>query len=710
VSGTASETGDSVDHNGSEDGALEGERAPRASRRWTRALRMETVLAVEIMALTALIFSRPALEILGRNPHVFTERQVTPVGVAVWGITVAVVPALVVAALGAASRLAGGRARQRVHVALVAVLAGLATWRLGVDYTELPSASWLLLLTAVMAAAALGVLRSWSRSSEPVGTFLRYAGIAPLVFLGQFAVASPAGDWAFRQDRTVDREAARSIAADLGDDPPPVVVVVLDELPTATLLDGDGQINADLFPNLADLASTSTWYRNHTTVATRTYEALPAMLSATYTARDDNPRARPANLFTMLAKTHEFHVHEPVTDLCPPRYCPHDWRGTPGNVGALLDRARFAWTESAADRPVLFPPELTRDRFERAEAWIRDLDLEEGDQPPFVFYHVLLPHSPWELTDDGTSYRRVPTYGVELVAWREWGVEIGQRRHVLQAQATDQLVGLLFDRLDAEDMLDDALVVVTADHGVAFLEGEPHRVAATENLHQVLWTPLLVKAPGQSEGEVVDDNVELVDVLPTIAKRLGLDEFPWEVHGVPASEATARRDPAVKTLVVTDDDVLEGEVGEPVVEVDANEEFERLLSDDPMVPGAGSDAVWERTRHRDLLRVSVEQLTIGDPLGTSLEMREPESWEPLDTSEPLPLVLVGNTDLPDGSVVAFALNGGIAALGEVEVSNEASVQALALPDLFVDGDNEITAYVVEGQPGRVTLHPIDVRF
>jgi hypothetical protein len=710
VSGTASETGDSVDHNGSEDRPLEGERAPRTSRRWLRALRMEIALAVEIMALTALIFSRPTLEILGRNPHVFTERQVTPAGVVAWGTTVVVVPALVIAGIGAASRVAGHRTRHRTHVALVGLLAGLAAWRLGVDYTGLASRSWLLLLGAATAAAALGVLRWWSPSSELVGTFLRYAGIASLVFLGQFVLASPAGDWAFRQDRTVDREAARSIAAQLGDDPPPVVVVVLDELPTATLLNSDGEIDSELFPNLAGLASTSTWYRNHTTVATRTYQALPAMVSGTYTAQEDNALARPANLFTMLAKTHDFHVHEPVTDLCPPRYCPRDWRGTLGTVGALLDQARFVWTESAADRPVLLPPELNEDRFERAEAWIRDLDLEGGDRPPFVFYHVLLPHSPWELTDDGTSYRRVPTYGVEFVAWREWGIEVGQRRHVLQAQATDQLVGLLFDRLEAADMMDDALVVLTADHGVAFLEGEPHRVATTENLHQVLWTPLLVKAPGQAEGEMVDDNVELVDVLPTIAKRLGLGEFPWEVHGVPASEAAGRRDPSVKTLVVTDDDLLEGEAGEPVVEVDVNEEFERLLSDDPMVPGAGSDAVWERTRHSDLLRVSVEQLTIGDPLGTSLEMREPESWEPLDTSEPLPLVLVGNTDLPDGSVVAVALNGDIAALGEVEASNEASVQALALPDLFVDGDNEITAYVVEGQPGRATLHPIDVRF
>ena len=36
------------------------------------------------------------------------------------------------------------------------------------------------------------------------------------------------------------------------------------------------------------------------------------------------------------------------------------------------------------------------------------------------------------------------------------------------------------------------------------------------------------------------------------------------------------------------------------------------------------------------------------------------------------------------------------------------VHGLLHPDVFVDGDNELTAYVIEGEVGRETLHPLRV--
>ena len=43
--------------------------------------------------------------------------------------------------------------------------------------------------------------------------------------------------------------------------PVPVVVVVLDELPVASLMDGLGRVDAATFPNFGRLARRSTWYR-----------------------------------------------------------------------------------------------------------------------------------------------------------------------------------------------------------------------------------------------------------------------------------------------------------------------------------------------------------------------------------------------------------------------------------------------------------------
>ena len=78
----------------------------------------------------------------------------------------------------------------------------------------------------------------------------------PVMALIAFLVASPASD--LLVDDGFEAAAASGTAA-------PVVLIVLDELPTASIIDASGAIDAVRFPNLARLAAAGTWYRNHTT-------------------------------------------------------------------------------------------------------------------------------------------------------------------------------------------------------------------------------------------------------------------------------------------------------------------------------------------------------------------------------------------------------------------------------------------------------------
>ena len=55
---------------------------------------------------------------------------------------------------------------------------------------------------------------------------------------------------------------------------PPVVVVVFDEFPADDLLGPDGQIDAERFPNFAELASMSTWFPNGHTQYDSTFKAV----------------------------------------------------------------------------------------------------------------------------------------------------------------------------------------------------------------------------------------------------------------------------------------------------------------------------------------------------------------------------------------------------------------------------------------------------
>ena len=87
---------------------------------------------------------------------------------------------------------------------------------------------------------------------------------------------------------------------------------------------------------------------------------------------------------------------------------------------------------------------------------------------------------------------------------------------------TDQVLGSLFAQLKRLGLWDDALVIVTADHGEEFFEhGEKgHK----NNLHgETVHVPLLVKLPGQHEARRDARLVSLVDIVPTVLQVAGLE-------------------------------------------------------------------------------------------------------------------------------------------------------------------------------------------
>lgn len=690
-------------------------------KRAPRELKRELALAAEVTAVGAMAFGRPILEVFGDQPFTFAAHGATTWQLVAFGGLVLGVPALAAVAVGAASHLAGQRVRRLVHVALVGLLGGIAVWWLAFQHTPLADSGIGLFLVALGAAAGLGWLRWWPRTQPSAAAFLRYASIAPVVLLVQFLFLSPTASWLSSSPNSglpAAERAAEQATGELGEDPPPVVMVVLDALPTATLLDGTGHIDRDLFPNLAGLADQATWYRNHSTVSLFTPQALPTLTTGRY---QEDEAQDPENIFTLLGNRYEIHAEESLTALCQAEACQAS--GAPfGELGALLGDARDFWYDTITREQTEVnqfegPDELGSDRMDRAVGSFEQIGAEgnrTGD-PPFHFHHVLLPHGPWLHTDDGAPYEPIqePPLGTYFLNWGETGATVGHQRHILQTQATDRLLGTLIDRMQDVGVYDDALIVVTADHGDAFLPNQSGRGLSEDNGRYLAWVPLIIKAPGQDRGEINDDNLMNVDIVPTIAEMLGI-ELPWEVDGLPARQVASGRDPDVKVVLDHELNLLEPEDGESHLYLEANEGFQKLLEERP-VEGSGPEAAWQRTEHRDLLREPIDHLdvsTASEPPpggGDAMEVTTAQSLEDLDTGEPLPLEILGKTQLPPETVVAYGLNGQIAALTEVEPTMDDNwAHALLLPDLFVDGENEMEAYVVEGSPGSETLHPVDV--
>jgi hypothetical protein len=668
------------------------------------------LLSLELVALAAFAFSRPVLSGFGSSPEAFVVRGARGWVVVAFAVAVVLVPALVVTIAGVAVRRIGGRARPWGHPVLVGVLGGVCVWRLGQEVTGWPGDATKLLLAAPLAGLGFVVLRRRVPSS---GTFLRYAAAGSIVFLAQFLVASPASGVIFGDGPRLDEDVSSEVTAQLGADPPDVLFVVFDALPLGSLLDGTGRIDAELYPNFAAIAGDGTFYRNNTTVSAFTLDAVPALATGRFPSTNaaiDAGSDDDTNLFTLLGGSYDMHVKEQVTRLCPSDVCVDS---DPGGLGPLLRDATDFWTAGVAkgedDTDFDLPALLAGRVYDDAETWIDGLDLRPGGRPDLVFHHVILPHEPWTVTDDGTFYEGGnPPTGYYVNMWTTSGIEVGRQRHVLQLQAADRLLGRHLDALRAAGMYDDALVVVTADHGAAFAPGTMSRGLTEENFEQVMWTPLLVKAPRQSEPRVDDRDVRSVDVMPTIADLLGV-EVPWQVDGEPAGRATDR-DGDTRPF---DDDEHNGwraDEGDDMLQVPVGDALDRVLATDP-VEWTGPDAVWKRTEHGDLFDQAVEGLVVGEPADGSVRVEDLDDLDDVSLDDPLPIEVVGYTDLPSGTVVAYALNGTIGAVSEVEGEQGWEgrlVHGIVPPRLFEDGRNRVDAYLVRGEPGAETLHPLTI--
>lgn len=694
------------------DGPAEPSPPPRPVRRLrTRvagALRDVGPAALELLALTTFVFARPVLASLGRSAETFVTRGADWTDVLVFLVAVVAVPAFVVVAVDLVARLAAERALRPVHATLVGVLAALAAWQIGEQVTSME-----LLPLGGAACALVGLAVAALRwRTQALATFLRYGSLIVLVVVGQFAFTSNSGQILLGGRHVgVDADVRERVAAAVGDDGPPVVLMVFDGLPTELLMDGGGGIDPELYPHLAALAGTSTWYRNNTTVAPVTLQAVPAILSGTLGGKAEAPVASsyPENVFTMLGGTYDLHALEPLTGLCPVSLCP---AGGGWPVNDLLGDAGSVWNDQMGGQTQMefFVPGAFDHRFDRISAWLDQQDFSRGDRPDAYVMHLLLPHDGWQYLPDGTQYADAmgsPT-GMWAYTWGGVGAGVGRQRHIMQMQLVDRIVGRVMDSLRAAGTFDDALMVVTADHGYAFHDDDLVRGLTEDNFDQVMWTPLIVKSPGQAAGRVDDANVQTVDVLPTIADELGVD-LPWDdLDGVPA--ASADRDPDDKAMADWGYSDLRSDDGSPVA-VDAAEGFSRVLAGDA-VAGHGPLALWDRTggAHGDLVGRRVDELPLGEGVQQPLDVVGLDRWDDVDPQRP-PLEVLGYSALPVDLSVAVAVNGTVAAVVPSEPGpyGTTAVDALLWPESVERGDNAVEAFVVEGPPGAPTLRPLIVR-
>lgn len=208
--------------------------------------------------------------------------------------------------------------------------------------------------------------------------------------------------------------------------------------------------------------------------------------------------------------------------------------------------AKMAW-----DYPKLLPAGLQRqlrsgvtpgstytDLFQdwvagRSGPWAACINYMDAHHP----YDPLPEHDLWDdgsIDDVQSSVSAIPMgFYLEDDPW--WKCEVLENLYDGAIRQVDHEVGQLLDILDNLGELDDTLLIITSDHGEGFGERSPvrevnlagHNVGSHEvNLH----VPLVVKYPGQSEGDKVSSPVVLTALKNEILSALNGEHQQFGTH------------------------------------------------------------------------------------------------------------------------------------------------------------------------------------
>lgn len=277
-------------------------------------------------------------------------------------------------------------------------------------------------------------------------------------------------------------------------------------------------------PFLDELADEAAFFERAYSPSSHTREAIPSILTGTYPSR---------------AVTRTYRMREPTVACL--------LKDNGYETGAFLSGPFFTTRRGYEEGFDAFDTEYSR-RFLPmvAQYWWKLLtnshfrdgyDLndalvsfaEEADEPFFAWGHYMDVHAPYD--------RAERTWFGENVSGRKAQATFRKAKHLSPLVDEDDrrtLIDLydnsvryfdgvmrdLFERLDDAGILDETIVFVTSDHGESFGEGGnyEHGEALSPELLRV---PLWLHDPDGGD-ETVEKPVSTVDILPTIAEKVGL--------------------------------------------------------------------------------------------------------------------------------------------------------------------------------------------
>lgn len=672
---------------------------------------------LHVATLSALALTQPLFGMLLANPLFLVVRRTDAAELWAFAIVALLLPAALLATLDGLAERLPRRSGVALHLGLMGVLFAL------ILAPAFNRAGWFVSLAGPIAAA--GAFAYGYARVPTIPLALTWLSPAIVLVPAVFVARAPVASW--RWGSVPLAEAAQPVLERTALHPLPVAMIVFDELPLVTLLDEAGRVDPARYPNFASLQRDALWVRNATADASHTRSALPALLTGRLPAagRPYDVHAT-ATLFARLSNTHAIAAHEPLLTLCPDAICKHREKGPAWlRVGMMLQDATVVLQWILAPPPLrakLEPPVGLLGSFglagiarargdetgeepsatdpvavrQQLGAWQRDT----SGRPTFHFAHVMLPHQPFVYLPTGQRYRDRDSR--VYAPWESEDVALEYRReHVVQAAYADAVLGLFLERVKQLGIWDDGVVVVTADHGLAFVTGSDPRNADERNLGDVAWVPLFVRTPGGPRAVVSDAPASSVDVAATVLDSLGM-KTDAPIDGRSVLRASS---PRQRRIVNEDGRELPLESTTAPMKAALRRKLSHVGSgsfENAFRSGSGWNLMFQR----------LEELPTGEPAEDVLvSVANPHRYDEVDRSGPSLPALVSGTVVASRSVeLAVALNGRIAALRSVERARLFAPpprwEALLPWMLLRDGRNDLAVFEVDRAPGGARLRKV----
>ncbi|MBM3290533.1 MAG: sulfatase, partial [Candidatus Hydrogenedentes bacterium] len=170
---------------------------------------------------------------------------------------------------------------------------------------------------------------------------------------------------------------------------------------------------------------------------------------------------------------------------------------------------------------------------------------KNGDKKFYLWLHYMAPHGPYEppkefnrFTDknysgslDG-SYDRLTRAFVKQEKLTDADLAYVRGLYDGEVAFNDDQVGRVLDKVASLGILDDTLVVISADHGEELGDHHGYWHHQASLYEGTLHVPLIFRLPGKVPAGVRDATpVSLVDIAPTVLELLGVDR-PTAYEGV----------------------------------------------------------------------------------------------------------------------------------------------------------------------------------